>query len=99
MKCFYCGQDWTPDKYYPATCGFCGAPKPPNETIQKYDPFFYDGMIVYALYDPCRNEHQWVFYRGDSFIGKVTADRQFLMSVATPGEDIMPLVLEMLHAK
>lgn len=79
-------------------CGFCGAPKPPAETIQKYDPFFYDGMIVYALYNPCQGMYEWVFYRGDSLVGRVCMDRRFLENIATPGQDVMPLVLERLHA-
>jgi hypothetical protein len=97
VNCFYCGNKWISDKYHTDTCGSCGAPKP-DTTIEKYHPFFYDGMIVYALrnYDKCN--YEWVFYRGAELVGRVDFAMEYIQQVAIPGQDIMPLVLERLRS-
>jgi hypothetical protein len=99
MKCQYCGLTWEGNKYHPDTCAFCGAPKPEPERLNKYDPFYLEGMVVYALHDPSRDYYEWVFYRGDVLVGRVGVTRREMEEFAfRPGTDITPYMLERLYA-
>jgi hypothetical protein len=100
VKCQYCRQAWESNKYHPDACAFCGAPKPEPERINKYDPFFLEGMIVYALSDPSRRYYEWVFYRGDVLVGKVGMTQQEIEELNIgPYVDITPYMLERLYAE
>jgi hypothetical protein len=95
MKCQFCAQPWEDSKFHPGFCSSCGAPKPEREPLKKYDPFFYGGMIVYALRDPAMCAHEYVFYRGDLFVGRVFL-HDYEVEKMEPGLDIMPMLIDRL---
>jgi len=94
ITCVYCGREW---QEHDGACSHCGAPNKLAK-IQKFEPFFYDGCIVYCLHEYERRSHSWIFYKGVTFIGRVDIDDMSLIELS-PTMDIMPLVIEKLNLK
>ena len=93
MECSYCGQAW---KERNKCCSHCGAPNKQAE-INRFEPFFYDGYIVYKIREPQLRSDMFVFYKGITLIGTIRIhDIEF--EHLPPAEDFMPLVMERLNA-
>ncbi len=91
-NCAYCGQAFTQDSY--GRCSRCGAGKPEPEQIEKYDPFFYDGYIVYALRDRWQEGWLFIFYQGDVLKGRVHIDHYEMMANVPEGCEYMSYVMK-----
>lgn len=65
--CSYCGKEWNEEN---GTCKYCGAPNKLNGIV-KYDPFFYDGYIVYSMRNYANRSIEFVFYKGVTLCGMV----------------------------
>ena len=92
LTCAYCGRNWSERN---GACEHCGAPNKLSK-IEKFDPFFCEGYIVYGIRDYCRDCFTWVFYKGITLIGKVEITGREL-STYSPAIDIMPVVMERLR--
>jgi predicted amidophosphoribosyltransferase len=92
--CVYCGREW---QEHDGACSHCGAPNKLAK-IQKFEPFFYDGYIVYCLREYHKGIHSWILYKGITFMGRFDLDDEYLRTLS-PAMDIMPLVLERLNLK
>jgi len=95
MHCAYCHNEWTPAKYHPKTCAFCGATKPEKD-YEKSDPFYYAGYIVWSLRSTAGAWWEFVFYKGITHIGTVRWSLRRMMQY-WDGTDIMPFVLRELE--
>ena len=89
MKCSYCGRQWHEGN---ECCDSCGAPSK-TAKIERLEPFFCDGYIVYALRDWSRDVYEFVFYKGITFMGKVVFTWMEIKQMP-PAEDYMPRVME-----
>jgi predicted amidophosphoribosyltransferase len=94
ITCVYCGREW---QERDGVCSHCGAPNKIAK-MQKFEPFFYDGYIVYCLRDYARCLHSWIFYKGITFMGRVDIDDGYLQTLS-PAMDIMPLLMERLRLR
>ena len=93
-SCSYCGRAWKEEN---ECCAYCGAPVKVS-MIAKYDPFFYEGYIVYQLQDYPRCALEYVFYKGITFIGKVSVDLREVEKW-NPVIDPMPMIIERLGVR
>ena len=92
MICSYCGREWKQEN---ECCVHCGAQNKLAK-LNRYDPFFYDGYIVYCVSDYSRDLFSWVFYKGITLVGRVDMNSREL-SQYPPAEDIMPKIMERLN--
>ena len=92
MICSYCGREWKQEN---GRCAYCGAQNKLAK-LNKYDPFFYDGYIVYCVRDYSRDLFSWIYYKGITLVGRVDMDSRELAQYP-PAEDIMPRVMERLN--
>jgi predicted amidophosphoribosyltransferase len=87
-ECSYCGRAW---EEHDGACAHCGAPVKLNG-IAKYDPYFYEGYIVYSIRDWSRRTFQFIFYQGATLKGNIHISDYEIMNLP-PTEDYMPLVM------
>lgn len=92
ITCVYCGRQWEEKN---EVCAHCGAPNKLAK-IQKFEPFFYEGYIVYCLREPARRCYSWIFYKGITFMGRVDIIDEILETLS-PAVDVMSLVMEKLN--
>ena len=92
IECSYCGSIWRETKK--GNCVSCGAPNK-IQKIERYDPIFYDGYIIYAIRDYSRRAFEFVFYKGITLMGDIFVSDRELMEIP-PTTDYMPIVMEKL---
>lgn len=89
--CAYCGRTW---KEVDDCCAYCGAPNKLRK-LEKREPFFFEGMIVYSLRDWSNLCYEFIFYKGITFMGRVSINF-WEMEKLPPYEDPMPMILDKL---
>lgn len=93
MKCDYCGTQQDKADY----CKSCGAklPEKKGNDVQRYDPFFYNGYIVYTLKNWSTDSVEVQFWLGYEMIERFAVTQDFLRSVVPEYCDPMPFFWEL----
>ena len=77
--CLYCGTEGDEKN-----CTGCGAPlvkDKVHERIERSEPFFYNGYIVWSLRDPARRMSEFYFYLGAQLVDTIMITDHLIASL------------------
>ena len=92
--CPYCGVDSAEGI---SLCGECGAPLEDN-SLRDYDkgePFFFNGYIVYSLFDYVIRNYEFVFYLGTTLIERIVLSEDVIRKFVPLGQTYMPMIWDL----
>jgi len=89
LFCAYCGGKVNNND---ERCPQCTAPVK-RSRIDKADPYFCNGYIIYAIHDWHRDSYDFIFYKGAILEGRISVDARILDAIP-PQFDWTPTIME-----
>lgn len=88
--CSYCQQE-------KCGCGAASYTEPVEDRYSEGSPSFYNGYIVWSIYDRWRNTCSWYFYAGDRLVETITLAREVYDRFVPENTDGMSFIWDLFN--